>query len=68
MIIECIELWYTQRKEGGRHKMLPSFDDQFAAIKNNGTSFPNVTLFVQKDMGVMCKIGEMIRNGYQNKA
>lgn len=48
--------------------MLPSFDDQFAAIKNNGTSFPNVTLFVQKDMGVMCKIGEMIRNGYQNKA
>lgn len=46
---------------GGKCKVLPSFDDQFAAIKNNGTSFQNVALFALRDMGVMCKIGKIIR-------
>lgn len=40
--------------------MLPSFDDQFAAIENKGTSLRDVAVFAQKDTGVMCKTGKMI--------
>lgn len=36
--------------------MLPSFFyDQFAAIKNKGTSFRDVAVFAQKDTGILCK-------------
>lgn len=41
--------------------MPPLVDDQLAAIKTNGESFQTVTLFAQKDMGVMSKTREMIR-------
>lgn len=49
------------KKIWGRRKMPPFVDDQLAAIKTNGESFQTVTLFAQKDMGVMSKTREMIR-------